>query len=544
MQSSTIGVLVESGSELCLVGALARWAQETSKSLVVLEFPQRITSSPHRGLPRALRALVSAADGFVAMLEGAPSRGYPGESGALSDVRSVRMSPSDAIGAKDLPAAWATGLSDLGLDVVLDLRPRSELVEPMWTAQLAQRSRRGLLAVRWEGGQPTGFQSVAQERPTSGFQVMFWGPDGVLSGSEDVAAPTGPTFTTNLQMLCVRAAATLGRTADRLFEERSTDLRPAPTVSTDAFGEEPGDGVGVARYLVRLAMRTGARARRKLVAATDEYWSVALSPGDWKQCDFTGAAVIPNPTTGYLADPILHSYGNRTVLFVEEWIWSVGRGRISAMELDDDGTVGTLRPIIEEEFHLSFPFVFEYEGHLYMVPECWRQGQQRLYRCTDFPYEWVFERTLEGISGVDAMVFPWNGEWSLLIGADSTELGDPNAELQLFRALDPVRGPWRACAGNPVVADSRRARNGGLITQGGQLLRVSQEYGFRKYGVAVGISEISEISDKTYRETLIARIGEEDLPGVLGVHQLTCTPEWTAFDFRTYRRIGRRALHG
>jgi hypothetical protein len=47
-------------------------------------------------------------------------------------------------------------------------------------------------------------------------------------------------------------------------------------------------------------------------------------------------------------------------------------------------------PVLEEEFHLSYPSVFRHEGIWYMIPEAYQSGSILLYRTDDFPHSTVF----------------------------------------------------------------------------------------------------------------------------------------------------------
>src|SRR5260370_22283039 len=105
-----------------------------------------------------------------------------------------------------------------------------------------------------------------------------------------------------------------------------------------------------------------------------------------------------HPRGRYWADPFLHTRGVRTFCFVEDLVQKTGKGRITALEL-----VGTQivehGVALQEPFHLSFPFLFEYQGELYMCPESCASRQIRPYRCTEFPLKWELQKTLmRGVS--------------------------------------------------------------------------------------------------------------------------------------------------
>ena len=75
-------------------------------------------------------------------------------------------------------------------------------------------------------------------------------------------------------------------------------------------------------------------------------------------------------------------------LFFEDLDHHVGKGIISAVEFGAEGPIGAVFPVIEEPWHMSYPFMIEAEGQLWMVPESSKSGQVTLYRCVEFPGKW------------------------------------------------------------------------------------------------------------------------------------------------------------
>ncbi len=68
---------------------------------------------------------------------------------------------------------------------------------------------------------------------------------------------------------------------------------------------------------------------------------------------------------------------------------------------------------------MSFPFLFRYDGALYMCPESLESGEIRVYRCTDFPQRWTHVATLmTGVPAVDTMLFEHEGRWWMMTCLD------------------------------------------------------------------------------------------------------------------------------
>lgn len=215
------------------------------------------------------------------------------------------------------------------------------------------------------------------------------------------------------------------------------------------------------------------------------------------------------PPEGRLwADPFVVEHAGRSFIFFEEMSWRTWKGRIMAMEIFPDAEPGRPQPVLERPYHLSYPFVFAWNGSLYMVPETAQNGTVELYRCEKFPARWRLERVLlEGLQAYDATLWKGIDRWWMFVniaepGADSCD------ELHLYWSKTPL-GPWTPHPGNPVVSDVRCARPAGpLYSRYGRLYRPSQDCSVA-YGHSVSINRVDVLSEDAYRETPVRRI----LPG-------------------------------
>ncbi len=97
---------------------------------------------------------------------------------------------------------------------------------------------------------------------------------------------------------------------------------------------------------------------------------------------------LPGRAGFWYADPLLYRRGGARWLFAEAMDLAAGKGRIEVCTLADDGTAGEWQVALEEEFHLSFPTVFDWNGETWMIPETGADRSLRLYRCVEFPARW------------------------------------------------------------------------------------------------------------------------------------------------------------
>lgn len=115
-------------------------------------------------------------------------------------------------------------------------------------------------------------------------------------------------------------------------------------------------------------------------------------------------AMIP-PRKFYIADPFLFEYEGEHFLFAEKMIRNRGIGSIAFCKIDE-GKKPKWEDAIVENFHMSYPNVFQYKDHVYMIPETSAVNELRLYRAVQFPFRWELDTILlSGKQIVDSSFF-------------------------------------------------------------------------------------------------------------------------------------------
>lgn len=199
----------------------------------------------------------------------------------------------------------------------------------------------------------------------------------------------------------------------------------------------------------------------------------------------------------FVADPFLFRRGETTFVFYELLYRAPKKGVIAVSRIDADGRVEHLGSVLEETMHLSYPLVFEHAGEVWMLPESWQAGEIRLYRAEVFPDQWVLDSVLvDDGTWVDPTLLQHAGRW-WLFATDRYDYGS----LELWIA-DAPSGPWQRHPASPVVRDDpNRARPGGrFVRDGERLFRVGQDT-HPRYGVGVGLYEVTELSEVAYSES-------------------------------------------
>lgn len=390
----------------------------------------------------------------------------------------------------------------------------------------------------WNRGGPPGFWEVYDRRPMTGFVIQklteeLDGGEVVLKGS----FATRPTYSQNVVHLQTESNVHF----IRLLEDyvRSGALprvhRPMP------YGERllvfPTLSQSLAYCLRSLAY--AARAGLRQIGRRDVRWQIAFVACDWQRASLRKGHVVANPPGRFLADPFVVERNGRTICFVEDYDFAVRKAGISALELRRNGTYDFIGRVLEEPFHMSFPHLFEFEGQLYMVPETIETRTLRLYLCEQFPMKWRLVATpMTGISAADPMIFRHGSLWWLAANVAPAGAIDSTSQLHLFHSEDPLRGAWTPHRDNPVVFDSRCARNAGLLVgESGELFRVSQRQDFGTYGAGINIAEVVRLDEHGYEERIVHQIGPRFFRGIAMCHHMHSNGRFTVFDFARWERI-------
>lgn len=284
-------------------------------------------------------------------------------------------------------------------------------------------------------------------------------------------------------------------------------------------------------YLSFQIFRQLKRSLSSLIRKSKPKFQVEIFPTQWTELTNSAGFVLKNPKKDFLADPFLAECGQDRAVFFEQFRADVGRGVISCLPVED--RISLPIEVLSEPYHLSFPFTFSNGSDLLMCPESCAGRVISLYRCESFPYKWKFVRhLLHEVEGVDPLVLNHNNRWYLFATFDSTGNSELLSQLHIFSAEDLESKEWEPHPGNPVVERPRGGRNGGLIANGSQMIRIGQDHNFDEYGTRISCYEIEELTPYDYRER---DLGPPQLPMTLRnspIHHLSSIGSATALDFQ------------
>ena len=109
----------------------------------------------------------------------------------------------------------------------------------------------------------------------------------------------------------------------------------------------------------------------------------------------------------WAADPFLFEYNGEVYIFAELYDYIHCRGSIGYCKWNGK-KFEKWNQIILEPYHLSYPYVFEKNGQVYIIPESGADNSLYLYRAVNFPNQWEKGKILrENVVYGDTTPFIW-----------------------------------------------------------------------------------------------------------------------------------------
>ncbi len=239
------------------------------------------------------------------------------------------------------------------------------------------------------------------------------------------------------------------------------------------------------------------------------------------------------PSSGacYFADPFAFLSDEKLNILFENYDYKSRKGKVS-MVVFQEGETSSPKTVIEESFHLSYPFVLDHNGETCCIPEAADSGGIRLYRYDPAEECFLFEKVLiDGFPGVDPTVFKFGDKWWLF----ATHKERSNTDLYGFFA-DDLYGPYKPHEGNPVKRDIRSARPAGTpYWNNGCLIRPAQDCS-RTYGGRTVLNRIIELTEERFAEEPAGYIEPlHDTPYTKGLHTFSIVGGYTIFDGKRFK---------
>jgi hypothetical protein len=391
-------------------------------------------------------------------------------------------------------------------------------------------------------GGPAGFWEVMEGQPVTGSVLQILSSE--LDNGTVIYRSHAPTdvhsVRRNVENFYRKTATFVTRKLKDLAEEGPAALDCDPHAGqyipyTNRLYREPGN-MEMASLALRLAGRAAAHKVR--TALFHDQWALAyrIHPGvAGPDPGFNRYQCLLPPRDRFWADPFPVAKPDGFHVFIEELPYRSGKGHIALLDLDSKGALRSVQTVLERDHHLSYPFVFEWRGEHYMIPETGNKRRVELYRARAFPFDWQPEAVLlDGLYAVDATLAEIDGRWWMFanVGVEGALNYD---ELCIFHAPTPL-GPWTPHRRNPVKSDARCARPAGrLFYWNGDLYRPSQDCS-GKYGSAIVINKVVRLDASEFREEAVARVEARWAPNLHGVHTVNTAAGISIIDVLVRRR--------
>ena len=238
-------------------------------------------------------------------------------------------------------------------------------------------------------------------------------------------------------------------------------------------------------------------------------WSIGIYTGK-TPFDLNTSEIIKNPVltakdvtdvpAKFVADPFMIRDGSTWYMFFEVYNGETNHGDIGYATSEDGYKWKYNKIILDEKFHLSYPYVFKWQDQHYMIPESFDTVSVRLYKAVDFPTQWIFVKTLlEGEPYVDPSIFRHNNKWWLFTAT-------PSCDTLKFYYANTLEGPWKEHPKSPIIqGDADIARPGGrVLTFDNRIIRYTQD-DYPTYGNQVWACEITKLTMANYEESLVCK---------------------------------------
>lgn len=426
------------------------------------------------------------------------------------------------------PGEQNSRLKAISPDVLLNLS-LDEIPKP-----LLDIARYGVWSLRCNEGRVTmntrfGWLELLRDEPLLHCVVEAQRGTSLETVAKSVTATDSRSFMHNQKSFLWRVASLLPRALKQLhsqgeneFFSQAESLNPARKI----LGPTPAQAIVLALKQIFIFSR-----KKILNLWLKDRWALMARVGSGGgTLNWDGFKPLLPPRSVFWADPFILERHGKSYIFFEELPYKTELGHISYVEVGQDGRITAPQIALEKPYHLSYPFLFEYRGGFYMIPETAHNRAIEMYRCARFPDQWEYYKTImQDVSAVDATLIEHDGLWWMFVNL-AGEGGLTLDELHLFYAEEPLSDQWTQHPMNPIVSDVRSARPAGRIfRRDGRLVRPSQDSSIR-YGYALNLNHITKLTTNEYGEELIERLEPPKDGDILGVHTYNFSGDITVMD--------------
>ena len=242
----------------------------------------------------------------------------------------------------------------------------------------------------------------------------------------------------------------------------------------------------------------------------------------------------------WYADPFVYFHNDEIYVFMEVMFTDKGYAGLGYSKLVN-GKLTAPKVIIDYGQHMSFPFIFDYNGQIYLIPETRAEKKIKLYRCVEFPEKWEEIHHIDDDRALyDSVVFENNGCRFMFTSEERLDVMYGSILYLLELEADTMTP--KIISDTKITDDCQFARQAGkMLHKNGKLIRVAQDCSKKEYGRALEFLEVDNLEPENYSEHLIKHISPADLRyekrihGKMGVHTYNRENNFEVIDLRLAR---------
>jgi len=285
-------------------------------------------------------------------------------------------------------------------------------------------------------------------------------------------------------------------------------------------------------FLRQILKSTSNNLSTKLFGTRYKRWAIFIGKGNFLNATLFRLKPVVSPKGEYWADPFIFKFQEENYVFFENYSYKTKRGKISCGKIDAKSLVD-ISDVLDLDYHLSFPYIFEDNGDIYLMPESNENKRLELYKCVNFPNEWKLHATaFEGEQVADSFFYTddHNQRW-LFLNKKADKTSPMDSELFIYQVTSLQLNNLIPHKSNPVIINSRKARNGGeIFKHEGKLYRPSQANIDGVYGRALNINQVIKLTIDEYIEKDVLTSYPNFKNGLGSMHHLHQTEDLFVID--------------
>lgn len=393
-------------------------------------------------------------------------------------------------------------------------------------------------------GGPAGVWEVLEKWDTTGviLQILSEDLDGGIVLDRSSSSTDKVSFSRNRNNYYWKALSMIPRKLDELYRLGENDFfdsinqEQAPFLYYNRLFKAPSN-LTVLKSFVRIYINKFYSKITSLFFFEQWILLFKLEEKNKLSTSFFRFKKILPPKDRFWADPFIMEKNENYYIFIEELIYKENKGKISVIVMDKNGNYSLPEVVLERDYHLSYPFLFEENDELYMIPETAQNKTIELFKCTEFPNKWEFcTNLMENVHAVDSTIIKKDNKYWLFCNIKENEGASTHDELFLFYSDSLFNQNWIPHHKNPIVSDVKKSRPAGnFFRLNNKLYRPSQNCG-KRYGYGMSINEVRKLTESSYKENTVQYIYPNWEKHIKATHTIANTGRLTVIDAIYKRR--------